>query len=422
MGRSMETKSWQGAVKKLGEGKATVVIATLRTKDRDGDVLLPGAFGDQIVPVVGAHDWKMPPIGKARVFEQGNEAIADISFNLDTTEGKNWYNAIRFDWENPPPKAQYSWGFQVPPTHTHRGKHENEDVRFLHASESGEPLPIAEVSPVLLAAGRNTRSLSVKAFEDLPEPETTTGEFDDLKAAGVQVQSLIFPKSKWESADAVRRWLSSHGYSTALDTTENSYRARQKNPGDFQRLRSFCINPSRTASNEECRVMAVGGPMKESRGVDEEQIEQPGADRLAEKDATDVEDWQKFAEDRRPPLPTMIKWLRLYRYHMPFLRDIRQRDHKEVSAETISEFKTLVEEMLEVCTQFNIKLLKAQLLPTIEEEELLRQKHHARYSELTVHVRERDELAYQQLQAQAEELERQARARSARMKEMMRQH
>jgi hypothetical protein len=103
---------------------------------------------------------------------------------------------------------------------------------------------------------------------------------------------------------------------------------------------------------------------------------------------------------------------------MPFLQDIRKRDHKEVSAETVSEFKALVEEMLEVCTQFNIKLLRASLMPTIEEEELTRQRHHARYQELSAHATAESELATQQLQAQAEELSRAARARSARMKEL----
>jgi hypothetical protein len=265
----METKTSSIAVKQAGEGKATVVIATLGVKDRDGDVLLAGAFGEQIVPVVGAHDWKMAPIGKARVFERGNEAIAEIQFN-DTTGGRDWREALKFDFDNPPTRQQYSWGFAVGPQNAKQGQHNGESVRFLKAADDGTPIKIFEVSPVLVAAGMNTRSLSVKAFDDLPEPEPEEGSFDDLKAAGVRVQSLVFPKSKWESAEAVRAWLRSHDYSTVLDTTENSWRARQEDSGRFQRLRSFCINPSRNASPEACRVMAVGGPMKESRGMEQE--------------------------------------------------------------------------------------------------------------------------------------------------------
>jgi hypothetical protein len=267
----MEYKSFTPQVKAAGEGKATVVIATLLTKDRDGDVLLPGAFGEQVVPVVPAHDWKSPAIGKARIRESRQEAIAEIDFYLTTEAGKNWYHAIKEDFDRPPPTQQYSWGFSVGPQNFHHGEHEGQRVRFLKATEDGKPLQIHEVSPVLVAAGVQTRSVSVKAFDDLPEPESLSGEWDDLKAAGVVVQSLIFPKRHWDSADAVRSWLRSHDYKTELDTTESSYRARQLPPGDFSRLRSFCINPSRESSSEACRVMAVGGPRRESRGMSLEQ-------------------------------------------------------------------------------------------------------------------------------------------------------
>jgi hypothetical protein len=249
---------------------------------------------------------------------------------------------------------------------------------------------------------------------------------DDLKAAGIKIQSLIFPRSKWESAEAVRSWLSSHGYSTDLDSTENSWRARQEDPGRFQRLRSFCINPSRDASASDCRVMATGGPLKESRSMEsEDPIIEPSE--AEEKDAAAsqddrppevIEDWQAYPEDRRPPIPVLIKWLRLYRYHMPFLHDIRKRDKKEISPDTVSEFKTLVEELIDVASQLNIKILKSRLLPTLEEEELMRQQYDARAREISARVNAEQELAYQQLQAKAEDLARQSHARSMHLKRL----
>ena len=172
----METKTGQVSVKQAGEGKATVVIATMGVKDRDGDVILPGAFGEQIVPVVGAHEWRSVPIGKARVFESGSEAIAEITFNTETTLGKDWYEAIKFDWANPPARQQYSWGFSVSPQHMKHGPHNGEHVRFLKATDEGEPLPIHEVSPVLVGAGANTRSVSVK--EGTSEATTDTRTTD----------------------------------------------------------------------------------------------------------------------------------------------------------------------------------------------------------------------------------------------------
>jgi hypothetical protein len=133
---------------------------------------------------------------------------------------------------------------------------------------------------------------------------------------------------------------------------------------------------------------------------------------------TNPEDWQSYPEDRRPPLPMLTKWLRLYRYHMPFLRDIRKKDGKEISAETIAEFTALVHEMLEVGTQLNIKVMTASLLPNVEEEIQRQELYKVRHRELTSAVNTDTERAYQQLQAKAEDLARESRARAARIREL----
>ena len=86
---------------------------------------------------------------------------------------------------------------------------------------------------MLIGASVGSQTLSVKAYDDLPEPEEMAGSVDDLKAAGVRVQSLIFPKVNGIRAEAVRSWLSSHDYSTELDATGSSWRARQEDPGSF---------------------------------------------------------------------------------------------------------------------------------------------------------------------------------------------
>ena len=131
-----------------------------------------------------------------------------------------------------------------------------------------------------------------------------------------------------------------------------------------------------------------------------------------------VEDYTQYPEDRRPPLPAMISWLRMYRYHMPFLRDIRKRDQKEVSPETISEFKTLVEEMLEVCNLFNIKLMTSALLPNVDEEVLNQQRYTQRLKELSADVEAEEAKKLQGLQQAALELEQKSRARAAAMRQM----
>lgn len=164
----MERKNFLPEIKRTDEGSALVVIATLGVKDKDGDVLLPGAFGDQVVPVVGAHDWHSYTIGKASIREAGNEAVADVKFN-DTDLGLNWYKSIKFDWNNPPPKQQYSWGFSLKAENVRFAEHEGTGVRFLSASADGAPITIHEISPVLVGAGMNTRSVDVKHLKDSPK-------------------------------------------------------------------------------------------------------------------------------------------------------------------------------------------------------------------------------------------------------------
>lgn len=154
-GRSaMETKQIS-SVKQLNEkGEGVAVIATLNVIDLDRDVTLPGAFGEQVVPMVPAHDWMEAPIGKAALREVENEVIAEFQLNLKTDGGRNWYEALKFDLDRPPMKQQYSYGFSI--IESESGTFENQRVRFLKS------LQVHEISPVLLGAGVGTGTLALK--------------------------------------------------------------------------------------------------------------------------------------------------------------------------------------------------------------------------------------------------------------------
>jgi hypothetical protein len=414
----MEYKDVIAEVKEINEkGEGVLRFIRFEQEDKDSDITKPGFIGRQKAHLLPAHNWKSdhPPLGSGESFEADGATNFRFRLNLNTTLGKEWRDHLMFDRQHGQ-LQQVSYGFSPYADGVERWQKEGRQGRYLKPRKDGSPgAKLHEVSFVVVGSGNDTGILDIKSADEVLS--------DEEKAEGVRVQSLIFPKDKWESAEAVRSWLRSHDYATELDTTGSSWRARQEDPSKFSRLRTFCINPSREASAEDCRVQAVGGPMKESRSMSDDASVQADGVSTEEKapagSPEPMEDWSTYPEDRRPPLPVLIKWLRLYRYHMPFLQDIRRRDHKEVNAETVSEFKGLVEEMLEVATQFNIKLLKANLLPTMEEEELLRQQRNARYHELKAHVQAEEELAFQQLQAQGEDLARQARARSARMKELL---
>lgn len=152
-----QIKVHEGNVKQLNEkGEGSAVIATLNVVDRDTDVTLPGAFGEQTVPIVPAHDWQAAPLGKARVREQGSEVVAEFKLNLKTSLGREWYEALRFDLEHPPAKQQWSYGFSVPEGGAKDGVFENQSVRFL------KKLKVHEISPVLLGSGVDTRTVAMK--------------------------------------------------------------------------------------------------------------------------------------------------------------------------------------------------------------------------------------------------------------------
>lgn len=160
-------------IKQLNEaGTGLARIATLSAVDSDGDTYAPGAFGGekgQTVKVLAAHDHRGVPLGKGRVFERGDEALAEFKLNLDTSTGSEWHSALKFDLDNPPATQEWSFGFRI--LDSAEEVREEEHVRVL------KKLDVFEISPVVLGAGVNTRTLVAKDGEDkavTPRHETPT--------------------------------------------------------------------------------------------------------------------------------------------------------------------------------------------------------------------------------------------------------
>lgn len=160
----MATKSFNPTIKAVGEGTATLKIASFGEVDKDGDVTEPGYFGVQHVQMVPTHDWNHVWIGKGKIYEKADGAYCDVKFNLKIRAAKDWYEAIKFDYENPPSLAEYSYGFEVLPGGSKSGQHQGRQVRYLTPREDGTPgAKVFEVSPVLQGAGTGTRTAGVKA-------------------------------------------------------------------------------------------------------------------------------------------------------------------------------------------------------------------------------------------------------------------
>ena len=120
---------------------------------------MPGAIGKQDVHLSGyGHSiWGgNPPIGKGRVYEEGDQAIFEGQFNLEMRDAAETYAAIKFN----PDMQEFSWGFNA---EFKPGDHGGRRVNYI------ENTKIYEVSPVVVGAGIGTGVLDIK--EASPEPE-----------------------------------------------------------------------------------------------------------------------------------------------------------------------------------------------------------------------------------------------------------
>src|SRR5262249_11521332 len=101
--------------------------------------------------------------------EQGNEAIADMKFYLEMPSAKEWYQSIRNNYDNGIDQ-EYSYGFRV--EEASQGQHEGKTARLIRKQK------VYEVSPVLVGAGVNTRTLGVKEEKDeRPDEDEVPDDF-----------------------------------------------------------------------------------------------------------------------------------------------------------------------------------------------------------------------------------------------------
>lgn len=144
------------------KGVVTAVFAQTDVVDRGGDIIRPGSFGEQEV-IVSAYNHSSSmsfsgelPVGKGKIFEKGDEAIAELQFFLNTEAGREHFEVIKALGG----LQEYSFGFHV----TETGEL-TEDLMKIGADRVIEKVRVFEVSPVLVGEGLNTRTLSVKSKE-----------------------------------------------------------------------------------------------------------------------------------------------------------------------------------------------------------------------------------------------------------------
>ena len=152
------------------EGSFTARIATLDVIDLDGDVTLASAFPDGKVILISAYmhaSWMGSlPVGKAVIREEKGEVLGDGEFNLKTDSGMEHYQAVKFSGE----LQEWSYGFKILEVGS-----DKEVEAWVKAHGGARPdriikkLDPFEMSPVLLGAGIDTATLSIKSRTNIKE-------------------------------------------------------------------------------------------------------------------------------------------------------------------------------------------------------------------------------------------------------------
>jgi hypothetical protein len=182
------------------EGRVKAIFATLNVKDHDGDVTLPGAFEKGARVRVSAYNhasWGpgQLPVGKGTIGEQGENAVADLEFFMNTTHGRDTFTVVKELGD----MGEWSYGYDIVEAEPGKTK-EGDKVQFL------KKLKVHEVSPVLLGAGLGTRTLSAKRRQDdgglgaieFKSTETTEDAWDGTRA--------LAKASNAEDLEAISAW------------------------------------------------------------------------------------------------------------------------------------------------------------------------------------------------------------------------
>ena len=172
-------------------GEVTAVFATLGVKDKDGDVTVKGAFTDGAPVVISAYGHKswegQLPTGKGRIRELKTEAVMEGRFFMDTAHGSDTFHTVKALSEE---DSLQEWSYSLEDVKTHRGTHDGQQVRFI------DRVSVKEVSPVLVGAGVNTRTLETKGLKFSEHAESVLAEVDELITRATEVMALRAQKGK----------------------------------------------------------------------------------------------------------------------------------------------------------------------------------------------------------------------------------
>ena len=179
-------------IKDEERGEVAAIFSTFDVIDSDGDVTLKGAFTDGAPVVISAYghgSWKgQLPVGKGSIRELSTEAVMEGQFFMDTTHGADTFRTVKALSEG---DSLQEWSYSLDQVKSHRGTHDGRQVRFL------DKISVKEVSPVLVGAGVDTRTLETKSGLKFSEhAESVLAEVDELITRATEVMALRAQKGK----------------------------------------------------------------------------------------------------------------------------------------------------------------------------------------------------------------------------------
>lgn len=234
----METETKSLKVKDVDDaGKGLARIATLSAIDHDGDTYAKGAFAwkEQWVPIIPAHDRKAPPMGKARLYEAGDEALAELHLNLKTASGRDWHENLKFDLMTGTPVQEWSYGYDVlDKSDELRG---GDPVRVL------KKLDVHEISTVIRGAGKGSGTLAIKSRTGFAEQlDRLIAALDDAIGRAGDVKALRAADGRPLSPARIEQLAALKGrLDTLLSTGQADEEAARKAHADLERLAADLI-------------------------------------------------------------------------------------------------------------------------------------------------------------------------------------
>lgn len=184
-------------VKDAAKGQVSAVFSTFNVVDKDGDLTLPGAIKDGTEVVIssyghGSHAYMggLLPVGKGVIRTTDEEAILDGQFFLNTAAGRDTFEVVK----ELGPLQEWSYSLQNVTRKT-----EERDGQVVNILE--QIGLIKEVSPVLMGAGVNTRTLVAKGMKFSEEGDAVVAAVDDYLGRAREVMVLRSEKGRGLSDD-----------------------------------------------------------------------------------------------------------------------------------------------------------------------------------------------------------------------------